>query len=1358
MSIAFDLLGHDLQKGYTLVEASAGTGKTYSITWLVARLLLEQELKAEELLVVTFTIAATQELDSRIRVHLNEVLAKWPRQESEQNEETLGTELWTLYQNLTVEQRQAAPARLQQALDHFDLAQISTIHGFCGQMLRDYSLESGVEANQVQTHLSPLFEEISEDFRSLVISEASRPALRLMNAISKKLKHDVESLVKICKFLEPEGWASVYCDPLLLPKQSHEAIPEHLEHLIEASKSSILPPPPAPFEDELQKDVLQDEASLNQQDKDQNSLFSEALLPTSKPCDLSPSHVVEAWSYIGDLFDYTVNIRLLPALQKEELRTSLQNELQTLNAQVKWNSGGGEGLQQMGWEAIELILDLVKQGRSTTSTILALNKDLSFLSTVGIVGKMNKITKVNKPFLDFSHPLSDILNDLSAIIDESMIAMRTWFRWGFAVYAQKELSRRKQAEGWVSTNDLVRLTHAALHRPDGQFLARVRERFGAALIDEFQDTDPMQWGIFSKCLDPQQSRAITYLIGDPKQSIYRFRGADLNAYLAVKLGIKPERAFTMSRNFRSDPRLLDALNQHFDPRQDLHQLNYGEVVKAGTPSEGSGFFLDEQVPYVHVDGGRENRAQDFSALRWRYFELDLVKTRDENLAEYVAEDVSQFLSKGYTLGTGAKKRQVALSDIGILTRTNLFAMQVSVALAKRGIASTIRGDDDVFKTTAAGQLERLVRAMLLPEDEGALRSALAVELLGFDAWDVQNYSDSLKEVFTQLHGIWINQGFAAAFHALLHDPQLQVIERALRLSDGARDLSRMIHASERIQAREGSFKLSPELTLQWLRERRLDSDIEASEEDEVRPHIDTDAVEVVTVHRSKGLEYGILFCPDLWIVGGGRKEEIRVTEPAKPGEPRSLDLRLDTSEELKKIEKEIAEASQREERRLLYVALTRAVHHCSIYLSVPSKNFHLSPLYSMIMGTAPQPKTKPKRAEYDYLVSERGAQRYINTQGELRFDIERHAPRFNIWRGASDDSQTLAVHQHELQIDQDWRISSFSSLAQLAEAKRERMLVLEELPELDEATHGKVKAPMVYSGKQPPLIDLSGSARFGQCIHALLEKLDFYQCQESDLEYLTEQVLNAWGFDKGYASRVASGLMLALNTPLASSQPPPEAGSWALNDWARYELSGFCLYNLPRSHRRDEVQFQLPLSKEQTLSAALLNRILRLDPACQGLPSLPDDLQLQGFLKGSIDLMFRVPQHGQDRYYIVDYKTHWLGDEEGSQLGHYHPQALQEIMNLHYYHLQSHLYLVVLHRLLKQKLGQTYQAERHLGGSYYLFLRGMAGPVSRIKQGAVDQGSAGVYLHRPMHLVTELLSLALSKPQAAEQKLKELGF
>ena len=1348
MSQAFDLLSHSLEKGYTLVEASAGTGKTYSITWLVIRLLLEEELETEELLVVTFTIAATEELNSRIRVHINEVLASWPLSDEEAVQAS--PELRLLYGRLNELQRADAPKRLQRALDQFDLAQISTIHGFCGQLLRDFPLESGIEVGAVQTHLTPLFEEIAEDFRSIVISQASRPALRLMSVLSKKLKHDTEQLISICKHLEPEGWAAVYCDPLSLPINPTQPPHEKLVQLSTESQTSTLPPPPPVF--------LEDQ----EDQEDHETLVEDELFPQpiKISADVWPEHVIGAWDYIGQLFDHTIHLRLIPAIKNREWRQSLFDALTDMNAHAVWKANGGPNSQSGGWEAIESILELLKEGRSPIAPVIALHVNLGKLSTSGLTSALNRTKKkVNEPYFDFSHPLSDVLDELVTLMAEVSKSMGAWFRWGFAVYAQKELTKRKQAEGWISTNDLVRLTHAALNRPNGTFLERARERFGAALIDEFQDTDPMQWGIFSQILSPEHSRAITYLIGDPKQSIYRFRGADLNAYLAVKLGISADRAFTMSRNFRSDPRVLDALNQHFDPRQESHMLNHWSKIPAGEDSKGEGFFLDEQVPYVHVDGGRPNRASSFPALRWRYFELDLVTKRDEKLAEYLAEDVSRFLAQNHLIGSEGKQRVVALDDIGILTRTNAFAIQVSVALAKRGIASTIRGDGDVFKTEAIAQLERLMRAMLMPEDDRALKAGLAIDLLGFDALMVRESAETIKTFFSRLHGIWVEQGFAAAFHALLHGDELNLIEQTLQWPDGARDLSRMIHAAERIQARESLLGLSPELTLQWLRERRLEVDVEPTEEDQVRPHIDTAAVQVVTVHRSKGLEYPILFCPDLWCVSATRSGGICVTEPEVPGGLRALDLRVEKSEQRSDIEAKIVEAGLREERRLLYVALTRAVHHCSIYLSVSKTKFRDSPLYPMFMGAVTLPKKNPKRPEYDRMIEDRGGLRYIQAQKEVVFEIERREPKLTVWRGATEDAKPLVVHQTPQPSNPAWRISSFTSLAHLAEAKRERLLLLEDIPELDEATHGKVLAPLVYNGPQPPLIDLTGSARFGQCIHSLLERLDFQNISEAELEKLTEILLNAWGFDRRFAGRVALGIWQALHTPLASPEPDHTEGAWVKKSWQSYNLDFFCLRHLARAQKRQEVQFDLPLATtDNVLSAKILNQILRLDPACKGLPSLPDDLDLQGFLKGSIDLMFRVSQNGEERYYIADYKTHWLGDENGSQLGHYHPSALQEVMNKQYYHLQSHLYQVVLHRLLSQRLQDLYQPEKHFGGSYYLFLRGMAGTESRINTPEKDDGCAGVYFHRPVLLVTDLLSLALSDPKAASEKLRSLGL
>jgi exodeoxyribonuclease V beta subunit len=403
----------------------------------------------------------------------------------------------------------------------------------------------------------------------------------------------------------------------------------------------------------------------------------------------------------------------------------------------------------------------------------------------------------------------------------------------------------------------------------------------------------------------------------------------------------------------------------------------------------------------------------------------------------------------------------------------------------------------------------------------------------------------------------------------------------------------------------------------------------------------------------------------------------------------------------------------------------------------------------------PKPSGKPKRAELDRVVSEQGQERFLEARGQVTFEFEHRPPQLTSWGGSHEDQRPLAVHSTPEPTRAAWQIASFTSLSHVALARAEEQLTLEELPELDESVHGKVLAPIEYHGPQPPLIGLSGSARFGQCLHALLERLDFRH-ELTEVERLTEALLRAWGFDLHLTGQVARGIWLALQTPLAMAAPLPSASRDDHVVWREHSLKDICLCDLPREMRRDEMQFELPIASEIPLSGSLLNRILRLDPACHELPTFPDDFQLQGFLKGSIDLLFRVERGGVMRYYLADYKSHWLGDESGSQLGHYHPEALRLVMNTHLYHVQSHFYQVVLYRLLRDRLGHSYHHPTQFGGSLYLFLRGMAGKESRILAEGRDYGSAGVYVHRPPQHVTELLSLALDRPEEALQRLDNL--
>jgi exodeoxyribonuclease V beta subunit len=264
-------------------------------------------------------------------------------------------------------------------------------------------------------------------------------------------------------------------------------------------------------------------------------------------------------------------------------------------------------------------------------------------------------------------------------------------------------------------------------------------------------------------------------------------------------------------------------------------------------------------------------------------------------------------------------------------------------------------------------------------------------------------------------------------------------------------------------------------------------------------------------------------------------------------------------------------------------------------------------------------------------------------------------------------------------------------------------------------------------------------------LHSLLEQLDFQTCDQAELRQEARAALTRWGLPWSWTDELAEGVWFALHTPLSG------AGE------------GVTLKQLSRADRRDEVSFELALGA-QPLNAHLLNGVVRLDPACAQLAPFPDDFELSGYLKGSIDLLMRHPTRGPSdglgRYMVVDYKSNWLGegvgDEGISTLAHYHPDALERVMREHLYLLQSLLYLVALHRLLKGRLGDAYRYEEHCGGSLYVFVRGMAGEASVLPASPhTPQQVAGVFVHRPPQRVIELLDLALSDSTRALEALTE---
>ncbi len=1292
----FDVLKHKIQPGFTLVEASAGTGKTYSITWLVVRLLLD-EIEISEILLTTFTVAATEELKQRIRSHLSSVLAIWFEKDQwideirelylqcNQKQNPLITALSEEDIDLNADFWVKGEQLLRRGLGKIEEATIATIHGFCTSMLKDYTIESAVETGKIESNLNPLYEEIIEDYRSYILTTASLDALRIFNQFQKALQANTDELKNIISYLQKGGWHAIWLD-------------------------------------DYPMDIVQvsDLASLNH-----------------------PEKLVEIWDQVSVSLYENIKLKVLFHLKDQQAIAQFKMLGQRMEQEAEWKNNVGPASRISSWQA----LDEVVKGTSDAEMfqlVIAHYEKLQKLSTTEFVGSLSKShKKKNQAFFEFTHSISEGLNDLVGIVESHQKSMRVYFRNIFVHYGKAELEQRKKQKNIMGMDDLILLTHQAIFREDGLFKEALQSRFKAGLIDEFQDTDPMQWGIFKSIFEKEHQ--ILYLIGDPKQSIYRFRGADLNAYLAVKKQIKADRCFTMSRNFRSDPNILSVFNRLFD-RNQLHR-------PAGTASMGMGFFLDPYVPYIQIDAGKKNRYAG-KAVKFVHFAQN-ESFKSESMPEFIAGEVRKFLDAGHTIGEGDKKRAVTMSDIGILSRSNKNANLISQELYKRGIPSTVKSTESVFKTSTAKAFENLLRGMLMPADEGAFKAALSIPFFNYTADQIKKASESQKYIFIELHQIWMSQGIAAAIHALLYHPKLQIIPKILRQFQGAQQLTHLMHLAERLQAKALEDQISPELTLNWLREKRLEEIDEADALDQVRPHLDEAAVEVVTVHKSKGLEYPILFCPDLWTAKSTQKPTIRVLDPDREGDGKILDLRLEEDSSIQPLKSEAQEkldiADNKEARRLLYVALTRAVHHCCIYLHFTKKDL---PLYDLIRGEEEKRITSNEINLHLKEILEKWDQ-------DPNISVEYHhhlgIADTEMLKKGSLGEKALAVHPHPMPTQKEFVKSSFSALAHLLKQEKD---FLDEDPVEEQSlqiNHLIAQIPQIQREQlnaqqvlfdQVPLAEQLGfhPLEFGRMIHLLLEKIDYQKTDEFTLRLKIEGILEREGITEPFkkSKQLYQMIFHVLTTPL---------GKLAQN---------LKLMSLDKRHRQNEFLFEIQIAKDEIITADQLNHLFLNH--CENdlvfsseqrnrFALFPKDFQLTGLLKGFIDLLFKHPESGQ--YFVVDFKSNLLNqlspqDQKNKlhQLINYHPLALREVVIDRLYFLQALIYTLALYRLLKHshalKTDHPVEIRQKLGGVLFLFTRGMMGDKSRLS----DDSVCGVFEYQPPVSLLLAMDLLFSSPKA----------
>jgi exodeoxyribonuclease V beta subunit len=885
-----------------------------------------------------------------------------------------------------------------------------------------------------------------------------------------------------------------------------------------------------------------------------------------------------------------------------------------------------------------------------------------------------------------------------------------------AAAVRAEVERRKRRRKILTYDDLLTRLAATLNDPrrGPAACARLRERYHIALVDEFQDTDPTQWDILRLAFGEGDSTLV--LIGDPKQAIYAFRGADVFAYLDAARTAQVEA--TLDVNWRSDQDLIDAYDALLHGVRLGHAgIEYRKVRAADAHQRprlrGAPCVAPLRMRVVHRDDdlvGRTNRG-------WV-----AVATGRPHVADDLAADIVALLSSGAEVvsrrpdGSEDESEQVRPGHLAVLVRTNRQGALVRDALETAGVPAVINGAGSVFGTQVARDWLALLEALERPASPTRVRAVACTPFLGWTADEMAAADEpSWERVHARLHvwaGILRHRGVASLLETVNAVEDLPC--RLLGRLEGERTLTDLRHVGQLLHLEAVAEQLGVTALTAWLRQRIAEAHDDTGEEDRSRRlESDSEAVQVLTIHRAKGLEFPIVYCPFLWDPSWVRTDEVAVYHDRSDAERRTIDVGgRDSPGFDEHVHQQVIE-ERGEDLRLAYVALTRARHQAVLWWA-SSWDSRLSALGRLLFGrddeggVATRLEVPPSEEE----VEERLEELFADVPDTI--SIERTSGGAGRrWADAAPAPGPLAVRTFARPLDLRWRRTSYTALtsaaheADVASEPEHTGTIDEELPtgEGPRAAVAPGDEEAVLRAVPSLLAGMPGGTRTGSLVHAVLERVDFTAADlDGELALHLERELGRHDADVGALDTVVAGLRAAIDTPLG-----PLLGDVRLRD-------------VGSGDRLDELGFELPLvgGDDPTTDLGVGAIAARLDehvPPCDVLAGYADRLRdpalardVRGYLTGSIDAVLRVRDaDGTPRFAVVDYKTNRLGfDDEPLSAWHYRPDALSDAMQRAHYPLQALLYSVALHRYLRWRL-PGYRPDRNLAGVLYLFLRGMTG-------------------------------------------------
>jgi exodeoxyribonuclease V beta subunit len=1262
-------------RGSSLIEASAGTGKTYTIAALYVRLILghgesqafHQPLMPAQILVMTFTKAATQELIDRIQKRLINI-AQALRQNTSDESDPFLQGLFDAYR--TQDERNLAAWRLFEASNQMDEACVLTIDAWCQRVLKEYSILTGQRfEDELSTQESEIQIQALEDFWRLQVYPLSETNALALKSIWGKGFESLEALME-----------KHFKETSLLVNLQHE----HIEEV------------------KLSADQL------------------------------------------GDLIDQW---RESARAHHQGLSKNLLNELNLMKSwllhEQEHSPNDWDGRRMRFDKSQACLNELIRWCDTSNSMSVSEldHKECLKLSSQGLLKMLRNgvIKQIPECFERFDRSIELLFNlkPLKKVVEDFVVNQ---------IHAQIDLiKRQKRIFGFSDL--LLRLFKGLQTKHAFELKEKIKQQYPAILIDEFQDTSPIQYSIFNEIysIHSNDDQSLVCLIGDPKQSIYSFRGADVNIYIKAKEETRG-RHFVLNKNFRSTHEVVKVVNALFESAESSPQgaFLYG-------PNEIS------PLPYVSVVANGVNeefvhKGELAPVLKWN---CDLTpKTNAEIVQQFshlCAQQVFEWLNApdaGFKQNSNIAMTQdnvapIKPSDIAILVRTGAQAREVRRALSQRGIASVFMSDrDSVFKSQQAKDLLYWLKAVHRCLDATHLRAALASPMFGLSQVELRSLItqddvfDGYAVLVRRLHDTWLDKGVFAMLRQTLF--ALSLPQRWLKSGEfGERCLTNVLHLAEILQNWTISIK-TPQALINAL-SQAIVSDAGDIDEHILRLESEGEVVRVMTLHKSKGLEFPVVMMPFLGIFKKAKNNvDSSVSNSAAQTDP-----------ELERL---------REDLRLLYVGLTRAIHALWLGLGRTKGTqgkectTHLSALGHLLSTDQKGFDTESLKLKLEEQLASDERVQLVFVTGHETFQ-EKYVGHETL----TPKSAKIYVRE----FDESYKIASFSSLLRWHESQSTPFLSWDELTndhsEMLQAENLGSQALTDSTQLQTSLaVDkspsiwrfLPGGVDMGNWMHELLqclvnESVTFDCIQNQDVRYLAliePRIQNLCGW-VSVEAMLKKYPVLSLALDKSFPKGVKESGEFVvLKAWIEQWLSGIYSTPLVNSYSLGQLKSNLAemefwLSIDSFESHAFVK-------ACSNhvLPSLKREqlsiFDWHGMLMGFMDLVCCV----EGRYWVLDYKTNQLGQQEQS----YSPSNLALDVVQNHYDVQVGIYLLALHRHLKSRLKQDYDPAQHLGGAIVWYLRGVG-----------QSGDGKLVLEASPGWMDELeKSLSLKKSSSANQELR----